>query len=424
MGSVLSVEETMLLITSLTLLLLLGVVQPAPRSPYVFEEKEDGRKFQQPSAPATDAWIPHEGIMEEEDPVGGSVLRKEDDEDEVFPMTFDRRHVGRMNFDQIIRRLFDHMPRTYHPRPVHDLYPHQGWTLFDIIPSHPVGEGTSGHDDQGVGGSPVFEDYDDYIFGLDEPRFPLPVMPKFPVWHDLPSADDYPDNYDNSTHEVHVVNGTRIEVNNTINKESGDGFNSFFHHKVIHIRPDQDAVTQTPVSAVDYETTIIPQEEEDLGVDMEGEVDKEEEPPSYIPEVENEVSSSGTVPLPIPEWNEVVPAELVEAGEDLNDGGKRRPPRQAGGPSHHSQDADDNSTPSARPKKAAYIYNHIDDDIEVQVGEGVHNEQHPPPPDLSSDTRVNHVNNESQGMVRVDPDAEIFDLNLVLEEARPKDDDK
>ncbi|XP_071541253.1 uncharacterized protein [Panulirus ornatus] len=368
MGSVLSVEETMLLITSLTLLLLLGVVQPAPRSPYVFEEKEDGRKFQQPSAPATDAWIPHEGIMEEEDPVGGSVLRKEDDEDEVFPMTFDRRHVGRMNFDQIIRRLFDHMPRTYHPRPVHDLYPHQGWTLFDIIPSHPVGEGTSGHDDQGVGGSPVFEDYDDYIFGLDEPRFPLPVMPKFPVWHDLPSADDYPDNYDNSTHEVHVVNGTRIEVNNTINKESGDGFNSFFHHKVIHIRPDQDAVTQTPVSAVDYETTIIPQ--------------------------------------------------------DLNDGGKRRPPRQAGGPSHHSQDADDNSTPSARPKKAAYIYNHIDDDIEVQVGEGVHNEQHPPPPDLSSDTRVNHVNNESQGMVRVDPDAEIFDLNLVLEEARPKDDDK
>lgn len=66
------------------------------------------------------------------------------------------------------------------------------------------------------------------------------------------------------------------------------------------------------------------------------------------------------------------------------------------------------------PLSAAYTLNRVDQDAEevpVEVGEGH------PAPDLSRDTAVNFLPADRQGMVMVEPDAEIFDLNSVVEKS-------
>lgn len=63
--------------------------------------------------------------------------------------------------------------------------------------------------------------------------FPFPAF-------DSHKPDDYPDNYANETHHVHDINGTRVEVNRTITKKTGD-FGTFFHNlQVVRFVPDWD----------------------------------------------------------------------------------------------------------------------------------------------------------------------------------------
>lgn len=71
-------------------------------------------------------------------------------------------------------------------------------------------------------------------------------------------------------------------------------------------------------------------------------------------------------------------------------------------------------------KRVVRVPRRADDDAEeVEV-----DDDQQPPPDLSKDTRVNHLNKDHQGLVKVDPNAEIFNLTLVLEEDRKNADDK
>lgn len=65
------------------------------------------------------------------------------------------------------------------------------------------------------------------------------------------------------------------------------------------------------------------------------------------------------------------------------------------------------------PLSAAYTWNKVDQDAEeVSVGGEGH-----PAPDLSRDTAVNFFPPDRQGMVMVEPDAEVFDLNSVVEKS-------
>ncbi|XP_042227033.1 uncharacterized protein LOC121869616 isoform X2 [Homarus americanus] len=260
------------------------------------------------------------------------------------------------------------------------------------------------------------------MFGFPGFDFDSSKLPGYPSWlpesPSIPKVDDLPDNYDNSTHDVHLVNGTRVEVNTTTNKKSGDGFTSFYHHQFINIRPDQvpdDEDKETPQVKEDTDEEETVGEEEGVG---------EEKVPVYdeellvIPQVENEVSSSD-FPAHIPNLNEVsssdfptlnevVPTEHVATDEGLVGGGggvKLLRSRRSLNTIHFPQPA----------KPAAYV---DQDTEEVDVDEGHH-----PKPDLSSDTLVNHVNRDHQGLSKVDPDAEIFNLTLVLNEGKLKDND-
>ncbi|XP_042863939.1 uncharacterized protein LOC122248161 [Penaeus japonicus] len=71
--------------------------------------------------------------------------------------------------------------------------------------------------------------------------------------------------------------------------------------------------------------------------------------------------------------------------------------------------------PSFQPGalSAAYTLNRLDQDAEeVPLDSGER-----PAPDLSRDTAVNYLPADRQGMVMVDPDAEIIDLNSVVEKS-------
>ncbi|XP_071538396.1 uncharacterized protein [Panulirus ornatus] len=72
---------------------------------------------------------------------------------------------------------------------------------------------------QGFGGLPSF-----FRRPFISNVFPIPFFggsPQFPSFGT--GFDDLPDNYDNSTHEVKVVNDSRIEINRTTTKKTGDG---------------------------------------------------------------------------------------------------------------------------------------------------------------------------------------------------------
>jgi len=59
-----------------------------------------------------------------------------------------------------------------------------------------------------------------------------------------------PDDYSNTTSTTKVVNGNEVTVNETIQKIGGNDSNSFFHFKVISIRPVQKPATEEPEATV------------------------------------------------------------------------------------------------------------------------------------------------------------------------------
>lgn len=114
-----------------------------------------------------------------------------------------------------------------------------------------------------------------------------------PLFHNL-LENMKPKDTTNTTYEVRVTNGTRVEVNRTTSEDSGDGYNSFFQHEVIRVRPDQETMDQVAVRK-DLDAMTSPQleeesdeEEEDQKQDksMEELFGSEEEPEEEENEVE------------------------------------------------------------------------------------------------------------------------------------------
>ncbi|KAK4297442.1 hypothetical protein Pmani_030137 [Petrolisthes manimaculis] len=289
--------------------------------------------------------------------------------------------------------------------------------------------------------------------GFNRPIFPdIPAVPSGGDGDETPSFHDLPDNYDNSTHNVHVVNGSRVEVNTTTNKKTGDGFNSFFHHQVIHIRPDQDTIGEVPEGEGDVpiegEAEVPAEGEGEVPIEGEGEVtvEGEAEVPAEgegeVPaEGEGEVPAEGEGEVPVEEdtftifptsdmpeevtgpVDRVLP-QLPEVENEVS-GNSRQVTETPTRPEEVTEgwekgvrvlrgaDAADDTLPE--PKTSAYVINSIqresydDDDDDDEVEE----------PDLSGDTRVNHVRPKGKkGVSMMEPEAEIFNRKLVLKEAK------
>lgn len=84
--------------------------------------------------------------------------------------------------------------------------------------------------------------------------FRRPFFPRVPSFSGLPSIDffpdltDLPDNYDNSTHEVKMVNGSRVEMNRTVSKTTNDNGGVFYTH--VH------TIRRLPESAPDADNNV------------------------------------------------------------------------------------------------------------------------------------------------------------------------
>lgn len=287
--------------------------------------------------------------------------------------------------------------------------PQQPPTIFRL-PLFP-GYGSEGEHGTSDGFPFVVDSDEDYDYSSDEgdvfldSPVPGPEWAIIPYLPEVPDADDLPDNYNNETHTIHVINGTRVEVNTTTNKETDDSITTFFHTEVIHVLPDLDTteeepeqpVTEEPLPAttpveIEVPTTqvadVLPEEEikvEKPEEDLLPEATPEEEvvPTTQQPEEPpaEDDATVNEVPFVIP----IPSAELV-ANEEM------RLQRDAG----LMQDADETGRPSTVTRHSAYVKH-------PSKGRG----KNVKPKDLSGDTLVNQLaRNSTDG--KTEEDAEIL----------------
>ncbi|KAL7638881.1 UNVERIFIED_CONTAM: hypothetical protein RMT77_010415 [Armadillidium vulgare] len=124
-------------------------------------------------------------------------------------------------------RIFNRMFRNSFP-----------FSSFPNRPDTDVFSGTVPEEDSGFDFRPRFPD-----FSLDFPSF------------NGPDFDSLPDNYDNTTHEVKVVNGTKIEVNSTISKNKDD--NGVFIQEVTIVRYSPEKPSNEGEVPSEVDTTNI-----------------------------------------------------------------------------------------------------------------------------------------------------------------------
>ncbi|KAK3871778.1 hypothetical protein Pcinc_023103, partial [Petrolisthes cinctipes] len=191
---------------------------------------------------------------------------------------------------------------------------------------------------------------------------------------------------------------------------------------VIHIRPDQDTIGEVPAGEgeVPVGEGEVPVGEGEVPLEGEGEVQVPVEEDTFTPFPTSDIPEvTGPVDRVLPELPEVEnevagnSRKVTEAPtrpEEVTEGWEKGVRVLRG--------AAADTLPE--PKTAAYVINSIqrdayddDDDDDGEVEE----------PDLSGDTRVNHVRSNSKGSSMVEPEAEIFNQKLVLKEAEKTTED-
>lgn len=85
---------------------------------------------------------------------------------------------------------------------------------------------------------------------------PLPNILEIVDISGLFDLNQLPDHYNNSTHQVHIVNGNRIEVNQTVTKNSDDGI--AYTQIVINISSHKTGQTNGNPTEVDSTLASIP----------------------------------------------------------------------------------------------------------------------------------------------------------------------
>ncbi|RXG52702.1 hypothetical protein Avbf_12926 [Armadillidium vulgare] len=260
----------------------------------------------------------------------------------------------------------------------------------------------------------------------------------------MPSINKLPPNYSNSSSTVHDSKTAKLIVNQTIDKKSGDGFSNFFVAKTYHLVPKarnnnnngEKEITITAQNGND-QPKLDPRLNE---VEYKGKKDPldTEEQPQPQPANEFQFQKNEGIRRPKREINDQIVNSAADAGKkpiefppsQLN----RFPQSFLNNRNFKLQDLKNNLGGSI---SKSYVYKNIGGKTTMYIVD------HKPktkgeyveafgsdvggvrPPDLSRDTKVNPSGNDDhqQSLVLVDPEAEVFDLNLVAKEieSRPKD---
>ncbi|XP_045105891.1 uncharacterized protein LOC123501237 isoform X2 [Portunus trituberculatus] len=213
---------------------------------------------------------------------------------------------------------------------------------------------------------------------LDSP-VPGPEWAIIPYLPEVPDADDLPDNYNNETHAIHIVNGSRVEVNTTTNKETGDSITTFFHTEVINILPDEDPKEKELEEAATEEPTPFTTKPEEEEVPT----TQPEEPPAE----EDTINEVPPFNFPIPS------AELIAEETRL----------QRNAPNPPTTTTSSSSRPVAL-RSAAYASHPRGALVKGKGQKG----KDVKPKDLSGDTLVNQLSRGTKEGKTEEPDAEVL----------------
>ncbi|KAB7501953.1 hypothetical protein Anas_08182 [Armadillidium nasatum] len=258
----------------------------------------------------------------------------------------------------------------------------------------------------------------------------------------MPPINKLPPNYSNSSSKVHDSKSAKLIVNQTIDKKSGDGFSKFFVAKTYHLLPK----TQNLNNNGEKQITITAQSGKDLPkldtrlneVEYKGKIDPLDNEEQPQPQNEFQLQKNEGIRRLKREINDQIVNSAANAGKkpiefppsELN----RFPQSFLNNRNIKLQDLKNNLGGSI---SKSYVYKNIGGKTTMYIvdhkpktkGEYVEafgtNVGGVRPPDLSRDTKVNPSGNDDhqQSLVLVDPEAEVFDLNLVAKEieSRPKD---
>ncbi|KAK7074968.1 hypothetical protein SK128_004899 [Halocaridina rubra] len=90
-------------------------------------------------------------------------------------------------------------------------------------------------------------------FPIFPSRVPIPDFPSFDIFPNITSFGDIPDGFTNSTHEVKVVNGSRVEMNKTITRTNDNGI--VFTKVIFSVSPERNESSVADIPQVPPQVT-------------------------------------------------------------------------------------------------------------------------------------------------------------------------
>ncbi|KAK8720544.1 hypothetical protein OTU49_013256 [Cherax quadricarinatus] len=242
------------------------------------------------------------------------------------------------------------------------------------------------------------------------PLFPRVSFPRLPSFDSFPDIPNLPANYDNVTHEVKIVNGSRVEMNRTMTKTTNDNGNVFFtqvqtFRRLPEASPDDDS----EVSAAGGESLDSPAET-DTQAPKSGRVPEGNTVDNQV-ELYEDFGRSSEIPLSrnrrwFLEW--------------FNNVGRRTPtPATTNSHFYH------NHHPNALSQPTDKVTYNTGDKPFPEAESAAHGHRRPTTRSHKpSSVRIPIINdadiavNYGPATRTVDPDAEVIDYNLIREDER------
>lgn len=236
---------------------------------------------------------------------------KEDFDPNVVVVNVPQQHTGSIGDHNPFNFGFDPFLNDNNDDDATDDNDDDAWSWFEDRPKFPSLSDVFGFPDSKLNKTFGFPELGDIGFSKNDTEYGLSNF-----FGELPDKwSNLPKNYSNSTHEIQHVNGSVIDVNEAINKQTGDGFHFFSHKQVINVRPED---TEIPNDSNQENENEFEADAEEENEDAEEQNENTEEPTEEVEEKTEEAEENEKI---VDDGRDFENSEIITRNEnEIEDG--------------------------------------------------------------------------------------------------------